>query len=130
VEDRYARDGSLETTFRLRHVLQSINRPGNATLLIPPDDDTHRIANVGSAPAYSVHIYGALLSERRSQSFDLASGRVSTWDDDPIGTFHAWGGKASLRSLMGIREGTDRELIETLKQRVQERNRGQVGGEE
>ena len=35
---------------------------GDVSVLVPPDEDVHRVANCGTTLAISVHIYGADIS--------------------------------------------------------------------
>ena len=51
--------------------------PGSVSVLVPPDEDIHRVENAGSGLAISVHIYGADISR-------LGSSINRTFPDDLV----------------------------------------------
>jgi len=61
-EDRFRR---VEGSTSLRPVGGSVNTPGRVTYLIPPDEDIHRIRNLSSQPACSIHVYGREFHRRQ-----------------------------------------------------------------
>jgi len=47
--------------------------PGQATALVPPDEDIHRVSNCGNGIAIAIHVYGAdigALSTSVNRCFD------------------------------------------------------------
>jgi predicted metal-dependent enzyme (double-stranded beta helix superfamily) len=41
---------------------ETICRPGDVAVLVPPDEDIHRVENAGDSLAISIHVYGADIS--------------------------------------------------------------------
>jgi predicted metal-dependent enzyme (double-stranded beta helix superfamily) len=84
-EERFTRvdDRARPDYAELRSRSTTANRAGYVTVLVPPDD-IHRVRNVTSAPAYSIHVYGRLLGEQGARVFDLETGAVRPWNP-PIG---------------------------------------------
>jgi 3-mercaptopropionate dioxygenase len=52
-------------------------RPGQTAALIPPEEDIHEVANVGSGTAISIHVYGADIGK-------LGSSINHTFDHHPV----------------------------------------------
>ena len=52
----------------------TICRPGDVSVLVPPEEDIHRVENAGDELAISVHVYGAdiaALGSSINETFDL-----------------------------------------------------------
>ncbi len=60
----------------LRDVGRVIFRPGDVSHVVPPDREVHRIRNLGSTPAVSVHVYGGDIGRRSRHTFDPDTGAV------------------------------------------------------
>jgi predicted metal-dependent enzyme (double-stranded beta helix superfamily) len=62
-EERFVRvdDRSVPDRAELKAVETVINTPRSVSRLIPPDEEIHRIRNLGSQPACSIHVYGGYL---------------------------------------------------------------------
>jgi predicted metal-dependent enzyme (double-stranded beta helix superfamily) len=41
---------------------ETMCRPGDVSVLVPPDEDIHRVENAGDSLAISIHVYGADIS--------------------------------------------------------------------
>jgi predicted metal-dependent enzyme (double-stranded beta helix superfamily) len=54
-------------------------RPGQVTTLLPPEEDIHRVTNVGTEKAISIHVYGADIG-------GLGSSTDHVFDDLPLRT--------------------------------------------
>lgn len=118
-EERFGRPGNAPLTLDQT----TINRTGTVTMLVPPAEDIHRITNRTQGPAYSIHVYGAPSTGRGAQAYDLVTGAVARWEDDPIGAVQAWGGRIGLRTLVAKPEATDEDLLRLLRRRVGEARR-------
>jgi predicted metal-dependent enzyme (double-stranded beta helix superfamily) len=57
---------------------------GRVSLLLPPDEDIHRVSNAGDRMAVSLHIYGADITENNNSSINRVFGE-SVVDDPPPG---------------------------------------------
>jgi 3-mercaptopropionate dioxygenase len=77
-EERFVRtdDGSDPVRARLRAVGTVTNAPISVCRLLPPDQEIHRIRNLGSEPACSIHIYGGYLHGHLRHSFDPETGEI------------------------------------------------------
>jgi predicted metal-dependent enzyme (double-stranded beta helix superfamily) len=42
----------------------TLARPGDVSVLVPPDEDVHLVENAGESIAISLHVYGANIAER------------------------------------------------------------------
>lgn len=62
--------------FLVEHEVE-VARPGQVTTLLPPDEDIHRVTNVGTGKAISIHIYGADIGR-------LGSSINHVFDDLPV----------------------------------------------
>ncbi|HEX7126705.1 MAG TPA: cysteine dioxygenase [Thermodesulfobacteriota bacterium] len=58
----------------LREAGRVVFRPGDVSHVLPPDREVHRIRNLGSAPAVSVHVYGGDIGRQPRHTFDPATG--------------------------------------------------------
>jgi predicted metal-dependent enzyme (double-stranded beta helix superfamily) len=78
-EERFVRedDRSDPDHARLRSVGTVTNAPISVCRLLPPDQEIHRIRNLGAQPACSIHIYGGFLHGRLRHSFDPETGEIS-----------------------------------------------------
>ncbi|MFW6076021.1 MAG: hypothetical protein ACOC9Y_10525 [Chloroflexota bacterium] len=78
LEKRYHRldDGSKPGYAKLEEVDVNVNKPGDVSLLIPPDEDYHLIRNDQDEPSYSIHIYGGSLDGVLRHSYDLETNEV------------------------------------------------------
>jgi 3-mercaptopropionate dioxygenase len=116
-EDRFVRpDGAGPAGLLLDRAL--VNRAGTVTLLIPPDDDIHRIVNSSQVPAHSIHIYGDPIGGRSAQTYDLVTGATARWEDDPLGVMQAWGDHVDLRTLLRRPDADDAALLELVRERL------------
>jgi predicted metal-dependent enzyme (double-stranded beta helix superfamily) len=72
VEDRYTRldDGAQPTTARLRRTWRRAWLPGEQSVLLPYEGGIHRVANPGTAPAVSLHLYGPRLGVMDGRDYD------------------------------------------------------------
>lgn len=50
--------------------------PGRVQLLVPPDEDIHRVSNGGTGRAVSLHVYGADISLNGGSSINRVFGQV------------------------------------------------------
>ncbi|MEZ0112540.1 putative metal-dependent enzyme (double-stranded beta helix superfamily) [Catenulispora sp. EB89] len=50
--------------------------PGRVQLLVPPDEDIHRVSNGGTGRAVSLHIYGADISDNGGSSINRVFGQA------------------------------------------------------
>ena len=57
-ETRYHLYEGAEGRFLVRDGVET-SEPGQVTTLIPPEEDIHRVTNVGAGTAISIHVYGA-----------------------------------------------------------------------
>ena len=123
-EEKYHRvdDGARAGHAELASQGTTVNAPGRVVLLVPPRDDVHRIWNETDAPAWSVHIYGKLLGTEPAWTFDAETGRIASWQDDPLATARLWGlpaGSPDLRSLLGLPTTSDEaELLRVMRERL------------
>jgi predicted metal-dependent enzyme (double-stranded beta helix superfamily) len=122
-EERFVRVDPQERDdhARLRPLGSTVNLPGSVTALVAPDEDLHRIRNMGETTADSIHIYGRPLNGRRSRVYDLETGAVTAWDTDPLGSARAWGLRVAgtpLRVLVDAGDASARELVEELRRRL------------
>jgi predicted metal-dependent enzyme (double-stranded beta helix superfamily) len=66
----------------------TVSRPGDVSVLVPPDEDVHRVENCGETLAISVHVYGADISKLGSSiNRQFAADRVVVrrrFDDAPV----------------------------------------------
>jgi predicted metal-dependent enzyme (double-stranded beta helix superfamily) len=73
LEERYERldDGSQLEYARLKKVWQlSWSREDGASSILPYDEGIHRVGNLGSKTAISVHLYGPRIGELDGQDYD------------------------------------------------------------
>jgi predicted metal-dependent enzyme (double-stranded beta helix superfamily) len=74
-EERYERldDGDQPSTARLRRMWQrSWRREDGASMVLPYEKGIHRVANPGSRPAISVHLYGPRMGILDGRDYDPA----------------------------------------------------------
>lgn len=64
---------------------RTTSTPGRVSLLLPPDEDIHRVSNAGDTMAISLHIYGADITENNNSSINRVFGE-SVVDDPPAGS--------------------------------------------
>jgi predicted metal-dependent enzyme (double-stranded beta helix superfamily) len=69
-------DGSRPDHADLSESRRTVVGQGAVAHLLPPYEEIHRIGNIGSRPAISVHVYGRDLDDVRV--YDPVSGKVST----------------------------------------------------
>ena len=75
LEERYERldDGDQPSTARLRRAWQrSWRRDDGASMVLPYEKGIHRVANAGSRPAISVHLYGPRMGILDGRDYDPA----------------------------------------------------------
>jgi predicted metal-dependent enzyme (double-stranded beta helix superfamily) len=75
LEERYVRldDGDQASTARLRRTCQrSWRRDDGASMVLPYEKGIHRVANPGSRPAVSVHLYGPRMGILDGRDYDPA----------------------------------------------------------
>jgi predicted metal-dependent enzyme (double-stranded beta helix superfamily) len=77
-EERFVRvdDRSSPERAQLKPVGTVINRPIAVSRLVPPNEEIHRIQNLGSQPACSIHVYGGYLHGLLRHSYDLETGAI------------------------------------------------------
>jgi predicted metal-dependent enzyme (double-stranded beta helix superfamily) len=122
-EDRFVRvdDHSAADYAALQLHSSTVNTPESVTALVPPDYDIHCISNPTAAPANSIHVYGRPAAGAQPRVYDIATGRIVTWDKDPLGTARAWSvGSAGphLRALLGTAIQENRDLVEEFRRRL------------
>ena len=122
-EEKFTRvdDGSRAEYAELRSLGTTLNRLGTVTVLVPPDDDIHRIWTDPAARAYSIHIYGRPLEGRRSRHYDLETGAVTAGGDDPLALLRAGDLRlsgADFKALLGLADASDDELVEEVRRRL------------
>jgi predicted metal-dependent enzyme (double-stranded beta helix superfamily) len=65
-----------------RHLVErssALTQPGDVSVLVPPDEDIHRVENAGTDLAISIHVYGADISVLGSSvNHEFAPGLVRT----------------------------------------------------
>lgn len=77
-EERFVRidDRSALDRAQLMAVGTVINTPIAVSRLVPPDAEIHRIRNLSSQPACSIHIYGGYLHGRLRHSYEMETGEI------------------------------------------------------
>jgi predicted metal-dependent enzyme (double-stranded beta helix superfamily) len=77
-EERFRRtdDGPRPGYAELAAVGAGRNTPGCVTWLLPPDEEIHRIRNLASVPACSIHVYGGDLNGKLRHQYDLETGEI------------------------------------------------------
>ena len=100
----------VDESFRLwrppgsgRKLLAPVGRttctPGRVQLLLPPDEDIHRVSNAGTGRAVSLHIYGADISDNSGSSINRVFGQPVV-DLPPTGsTLVSWRNTPGPRQL-------------------------------
>jgi predicted metal-dependent enzyme (double-stranded beta helix superfamily) len=73
LEERYKRldDGSHEGHARLKKVWQlSWSKEDGVSTVLPYEEGIHRVSNIGSSPAISVHLYGPQIGQIDGRDYD------------------------------------------------------------
>jgi predicted metal-dependent enzyme (double-stranded beta helix superfamily)/uncharacterized membrane protein len=68
-----------------RHVVET--RPGDVSVLVPPDEDIHRVENGGKELAISVHVYGddiSVLGSSINEQFSEDLIRTRSWSQGTV----------------------------------------------
>ena len=86
-----------ETTYELHEAAglvvvprrSAVSAPGDVSVLVPPDEDIHRVENCGTSLAISIHVYGADISAlgssiNREFADDLVLARPLRGETDPV----------------------------------------------
>jgi predicted metal-dependent enzyme (double-stranded beta helix superfamily) len=62
-------------------------RPGDVSVLVPPDEDIHRVENGGKELAISVHVYGddiSVLGSSINEQFSEDLIRTRSWSQGTV----------------------------------------------
>ncbi len=70
-------DGSNPKIAKIEKVSETINRKGHVTVL--GHKGIHRVDNVSSKPAWSIHVYGRDIGNTERHSYDPVTGEIGTF---------------------------------------------------